>query len=43
MRFEIFVKRRSASLIRAVLFKRSGHLAPAIATHMAYNVIVLAF
>jgi membrane protease YdiL (CAAX protease family) len=30
-------------LILAVLFKRSGHLAPAIAAHMAYNAIVLAF
>jgi len=30
-------------MLNAVIFKRSGRLAPAIATHMAYNAVVLAF
>jgi membrane protease YdiL (CAAX protease family) len=30
-------------MINALLFKRTGRLAPAIAAHMAYNAVVLAF
>jgi membrane protease YdiL (CAAX protease family) len=30
-------------MMSALLFKRTGRLAPAIAAHMAYNAVVLAF
>ena len=30
-------------MMNALIFKHSGRLAPAVATHMAYNAVVLAF